>query len=54
MSFKNNNNRWKEKEMEKKQLNLTGADFKSKVFSSSFSGREKIKLVGIQKRRKSE
>lgn len=39
----------KAKEMEIKQLNLIEADFKSNVFSSSFSGRKKLEWVGIQK-----
>jgi len=50
VSSKNNNNRWKAKEVEIKQLNLTEVDFKSNVFSPRFSGRKKLKLVGIQKR----
>lgn len=40
--------------MEKKQVNLTEADVKSKVFSSSFSGREKWKLVAMQETWKRE
>lgn len=45
----NNKKRRKAKEMEIKQLNLTETGFKSNVFSSSFSGRKKLKLVGIWK-----
>lgn len=40
--------------MEIKQLNLIEVDFKSTVFSFSFSGRKKLKLVRIQKRCKRE
>lgn len=44
-----NNNGWKAKEIKIKQLNLIETDFRSSEFSSSFSGRKKLKLVGIWK-----